>query len=139
MSAFDVNQLSAPAVTMIFTLLFRYEALFPLALFGLMFVWINMEQEALQHYGLSLKPKVTALDRYINVINSFSWVFSGCNKYSEWFSGSNTSCFFSVWEVSISCIMNQEYDFLSKICNSCYGRYCTSELFLEMQEDSLTQ
>uniref|UniRef100_A0A8U8CI15 GPI ethanolamine phosphate transferase 1 n=1 Tax=Geospiza parvula TaxID=87175 RepID=A0A8U8CI15_GEOPR len=36
-----------------------YEALFPLALFGLMFVWINMEQEALQHYGLSLKPKVT--------------------------------------------------------------------------------
>ncbi|KAM3679318.1 GPI ethanolamine phosphate transferase 1 isoform 3-T7 [Ammospiza maritima maritima] len=35
-----------------------YEALFPLALFGLMFVWINMEQEALQHYGLSLKPKL---------------------------------------------------------------------------------
>uniref|UniRef100_A0A672U634 GPI ethanolamine phosphate transferase 1 n=1 Tax=Strigops habroptila TaxID=2489341 RepID=A0A672U634_STRHB len=36
-----------------------YEALFPLVLSGLMFVWINMEQEALQHYGLSLKPKVT--------------------------------------------------------------------------------
>ncbi|NXF06635.1 PIGN transferase, partial [Smithornis capensis] len=35
-----------------------YEALFPLVLFGLMFVWINMEQEALQHYGLSLKPKL---------------------------------------------------------------------------------
>uniref|UniRef100_A0A8B9ZGE8 GPI ethanolamine phosphate transferase 1 n=1 Tax=Anas platyrhynchos TaxID=8839 RepID=A0A8B9ZGE8_ANAPL len=36
-----------------------YEALFPLVLSGLMFVWIHMEQEALQHYGLSLKPKVT--------------------------------------------------------------------------------
>ncbi|XP_025890346.1 GPI ethanolamine phosphate transferase 1 isoform X1 [Nothoprocta perdicaria] len=35
-----------------------YEALFPLVLSGLMFVWINMEQEALQHYGLSLKPKL---------------------------------------------------------------------------------
>lgn len=59
--------------------LFRYEALFPLALFGLMFVWINMEQEALQHYGLSLKPKVTALDRYINLINGgfVGWFFLG--------------------------------------------------------------
>lgn len=56
---------------MIMMLLFRYEALFPLALFGLMFMWINMEQEALQHYGLSLKPKVTALDRYSNLINRF--------------------------------------------------------------------
>lgn len=56
---------------MIITLLFRYEALFPLALFGLMFAWINMEQEALQHYGLSLKPKVTALDRYIRLINGY--------------------------------------------------------------------
>uniref|UniRef100_A0A803XRC5 GPI ethanolamine phosphate transferase 1 n=1 Tax=Meleagris gallopavo TaxID=9103 RepID=A0A803XRC5_MELGA len=36
-----------------------YEALFPLVLSGLMLVWIQMEQEALQHYGLSLKPKVT--------------------------------------------------------------------------------
>uniref|UniRef100_A0A8C5TGE3 GPI ethanolamine phosphate transferase 1 n=1 Tax=Malurus cyaneus samueli TaxID=2593467 RepID=A0A8C5TGE3_9PASS len=35
-----------------------YEALFPLVLFGLMFVWVNMEQEALQHYGLSRKPKL---------------------------------------------------------------------------------
>ncbi|NWX89056.1 PIGN transferase, partial [Nothoprocta pentlandii] len=35
-----------------------YEALFPLVLSALMFVWINMEQEALQHYGLSLKPKL---------------------------------------------------------------------------------
>ncbi|NXU74904.1 PIGN transferase, partial [Oreotrochilus melanogaster] len=35
-----------------------YEALFPLVLSGLLFVWINMEQEALQHYGLSLKPKL---------------------------------------------------------------------------------
>ncbi|NXG64530.1 PIGN transferase, partial [Hemiprocne comata] len=35
-----------------------YEALFPLVLSGLMFVWINMEQEALQYYGLSLKPKL---------------------------------------------------------------------------------
>ncbi|XP_025066808.1 GPI ethanolamine phosphate transferase 1 isoform X5 [Alligator sinensis] len=34
-----------------------YEALFPLVLTGLMFAWINMEQEALQYYGLSLKPK----------------------------------------------------------------------------------
>uniref|UniRef100_A0A8U8CD38 GPI ethanolamine phosphate transferase 1 n=1 Tax=Geospiza parvula TaxID=87175 RepID=A0A8U8CD38_GEOPR len=39
-----------------------YEALFPLALFGLMFVWINMEQEALQHYGLSLKPKLAVFN-----------------------------------------------------------------------------
>ncbi|NXP09445.1 PIGN transferase, partial [Thinocorus orbignyianus] len=35
-----------------------YEALFPLVLSGVMFVWINMEQEALQHYGLSLKQKL---------------------------------------------------------------------------------
>ncbi|KAJ7396578.1 GPI ethanolamine phosphate transferase 1 [Pitangus sulphuratus] len=39
-----------------------YEALFPLVLFGLMFVWINMEQEALQHYGLSLKPKLAVFN-----------------------------------------------------------------------------
>ncbi|XP_071409627.1 GPI ethanolamine phosphate transferase 1 isoform X2 [Pithys albifrons albifrons] len=39
-----------------------YEALFLLVLFGLMFVWINMEQEALQHYGLSLKPKHAVLN-----------------------------------------------------------------------------
>ncbi|NXC36205.1 PIGN transferase, partial [Campylorhamphus procurvoides] len=39
-----------------------YEALFPLMLFGLMFVWINMEQEALQHYGLSLKPKLAVFN-----------------------------------------------------------------------------
>ncbi|KAM9285882.1 GPI ethanolamine phosphate transferase 1 isoform 5-T5 [Cariama cristata] len=39
-----------------------YEALFPLVLSGLMFVWINMEQEALQHYGLSLKPKLAAFN-----------------------------------------------------------------------------
>lgn len=50
------------ALTMIIMLLFRYEALFPLVLSGLMFAWINMEQEALQHYGLSFKPKVTAPD-----------------------------------------------------------------------------
>uniref|UniRef100_A0A8C2TY06 GPI ethanolamine phosphate transferase 1 n=1 Tax=Coturnix japonica TaxID=93934 RepID=A0A8C2TY06_COTJA len=36
-----------------------YEALFPLVLSGLLLAWIQMEQEALQHYGLSLKPKVT--------------------------------------------------------------------------------
>ncbi|XP_068787658.1 GPI ethanolamine phosphate transferase 1 isoform X21 [Struthio camelus] len=39
-----------------------YEALFPLVLSGLMFVWINMEQEALQHYSLSLKPKLAVLN-----------------------------------------------------------------------------
>uniref|UniRef100_A0A672U745 GPI ethanolamine phosphate transferase 1 n=1 Tax=Strigops habroptila TaxID=2489341 RepID=A0A672U745_STRHB len=39
-----------------------YEALFPLVLSGLMFVWINMEQEALQHYGLSLKPKLAVFN-----------------------------------------------------------------------------
>ncbi|KAM6102049.1 GPI ethanolamine phosphate transferase 1 isoform 1-T2 [Theristicus caerulescens] len=39
-----------------------YEALFPLVLSGLMFVWINMEQKALQHYGLSLKPKLAVLN-----------------------------------------------------------------------------
>uniref|UniRef100_A0A803Y450 GPI ethanolamine phosphate transferase 1 n=1 Tax=Meleagris gallopavo TaxID=9103 RepID=A0A803Y450_MELGA len=44
-----------------------YEALFPLVLSGLMLVWIQMEQEALQHYGLSLKPKVTAPDSYISL------------------------------------------------------------------------
>uniref|UniRef100_A0A8B9NFR1 GPI ethanolamine phosphate transferase 1 n=1 Tax=Accipiter nisus TaxID=211598 RepID=A0A8B9NFR1_9AVES len=43
-------------------LLFRYEALFPLVLSGLMFVWITMEQEALQHYGLSLKPKLAGFN-----------------------------------------------------------------------------
>ncbi|NWY58300.1 PIGN transferase, partial [Chionis minor] len=39
-----------------------YEALFPLVLSGLMFVWINMEQEALQHYGLSLKQKLAVFN-----------------------------------------------------------------------------
>ncbi|XP_030905528.2 GPI ethanolamine phosphate transferase 1 isoform X3 [Melopsittacus undulatus] len=39
-----------------------YEALFPLVLSGLMFVWINMEQEALHHYGLSLKPKLAVFN-----------------------------------------------------------------------------
>uniref|UniRef100_A0A8B9F7Q4 GPI ethanolamine phosphate transferase 1 n=1 Tax=Amazona collaria TaxID=241587 RepID=A0A8B9F7Q4_9PSIT len=39
-----------------------YEALFPLVLSGLMFVWINMEQEALQRYGLSLKPKLAVFN-----------------------------------------------------------------------------
>ncbi|NXN95702.1 PIGN transferase, partial [Rhinopomastus cyanomelas] len=39
-----------------------YEALFPLALSGLMFVWINMEQEALQHYGLSFKAKLAGFN-----------------------------------------------------------------------------
>ncbi|XP_074998629.1 GPI ethanolamine phosphate transferase 1 isoform X6 [Calonectris borealis] len=39
-----------------------YEALFPLVLSGLMFVWINMEQEALQHYGLSVKPKLAVFN-----------------------------------------------------------------------------
>uniref|UniRef100_A0A8D0L085 GPI ethanolamine phosphate transferase 1 n=1 Tax=Strix occidentalis caurina TaxID=311401 RepID=A0A8D0L085_STROC len=39
-----------------------YEALFPLVLSGLMFVWISMEQEALQHYGLSLKPKLAVFN-----------------------------------------------------------------------------
>uniref|UniRef100_A0A674IHK5 GPI ethanolamine phosphate transferase 1 n=1 Tax=Terrapene triunguis TaxID=2587831 RepID=A0A674IHK5_9SAUR len=38
-----------------------YEALFPLVLSGLMFSWIYMEKEALQHYGDSLKPKVLAV------------------------------------------------------------------------------
>uniref|UniRef100_A0A803XKJ2 GPI ethanolamine phosphate transferase 1 n=1 Tax=Meleagris gallopavo TaxID=9103 RepID=A0A803XKJ2_MELGA len=39
-----------------------YEALFPLVLSGLMLVWIQMEQEALQHYGLSLKPKLAVFN-----------------------------------------------------------------------------
>ncbi|XP_043364364.1 GPI ethanolamine phosphate transferase 1 isoform X3 [Dermochelys coriacea] len=34
-----------------------YEALFPLVLSGLMFAWIYMEKEVLQHYGDSLKTK----------------------------------------------------------------------------------
>uniref|UniRef100_A0A674IL70 GPI ethanolamine phosphate transferase 1 n=1 Tax=Terrapene triunguis TaxID=2587831 RepID=A0A674IL70_9SAUR len=39
-----------------------YEALFPLVLSGLMFSWIYMEKEALQHYGDSLKPKLAVLN-----------------------------------------------------------------------------
>ncbi|XP_075273269.1 GPI ethanolamine phosphate transferase 1 isoform X3 [Opisthocomus hoazin] len=39
-----------------------YEALFPLVLSGLMFVWINMEQEAVQYYGLSRKPKLAVFN-----------------------------------------------------------------------------
>ncbi|XP_034617970.1 GPI ethanolamine phosphate transferase 1 isoform X2 [Trachemys scripta elegans] len=39
-----------------------YEALFPLVLSGLMFSWIYMEKEALQHYDDSLKPKLAALN-----------------------------------------------------------------------------
>ncbi|XP_026531163.1 GPI ethanolamine phosphate transferase 1 [Notechis scutatus] len=38
-----------------------YEALFPLALALLMFVWIDMEQETIQQYGISFKPKLAAL------------------------------------------------------------------------------
>ncbi|XP_053099818.1 GPI ethanolamine phosphate transferase 1 [Hemicordylus capensis] len=38
-----------------------YEAIFPLALALLMLVWINMEQEAVQRYGVSLMPKLAAL------------------------------------------------------------------------------
>lgn len=68
---FDVKQLLVTALTMIIKLSLRYEALFPLVLSGLMFVWIHMEQEALQHYGLSLKPKVTAPDTFIKLIISF--------------------------------------------------------------------
>lgn len=39
-----------------------YEALFPLVLSGLMFSWIYMEKEVLQHYGDSLKPKLAVLN-----------------------------------------------------------------------------
>ncbi|XP_074940313.1 GPI ethanolamine phosphate transferase 1 isoform X3 [Phalacrocorax aristotelis] len=39
-----------------------YEALFPLVLSGLMFAWIDMEQEALQHYGLSRKLKIAGFN-----------------------------------------------------------------------------
>ncbi|XP_042318020.1 GPI ethanolamine phosphate transferase 1 isoform X2 [Sceloporus undulatus] len=38
-----------------------YEALFPLALASLMFVWINVEQEAAQLHGVSLKLKLAVL------------------------------------------------------------------------------
>lgn len=75
MSVFDVKWLLVTALTVIIMLLFRYEALFPLVLSGLMFVWINMEQEALQHYGLSLKQKVTALDSCVRLIISFIFLF----------------------------------------------------------------
>jgi len=60
---------------MIIILLLRYEALFPLVLSGLMFVWINMEQEALQYYGLSRKPKVTTPDSCIRLIVSLIFFF----------------------------------------------------------------
>uniref|UniRef100_A0A8C0GVY7 GPI ethanolamine phosphate transferase 1 n=1 Tax=Chelonoidis abingdonii TaxID=106734 RepID=A0A8C0GVY7_CHEAB len=40
----------------------QYEALFPLVLSGLMFSWIYMEKEVLQHYGDSLKPKLAVLN-----------------------------------------------------------------------------
>ncbi|XP_043364365.1 GPI ethanolamine phosphate transferase 1 isoform X4 [Dermochelys coriacea] len=39
-----------------------YEALFPLVLSGLMFAWIYMEKEVLQHYGDSLKTKLAVLN-----------------------------------------------------------------------------
>uniref|UniRef100_A0A8C8SYA2 GPI ethanolamine phosphate transferase 1 n=1 Tax=Pelusios castaneus TaxID=367368 RepID=A0A8C8SYA2_9SAUR len=39
-----------------------YEALFPVVLSGLMFVWIYMEKEALQCYGDSPKPKLAILN-----------------------------------------------------------------------------
>ncbi|KAF6088908.1 phosphatidylinositol glycan anchor biosynthesis class N [Phyllostomus discolor] len=38
-----------------------YEALFPLVLSCLMFVWIHMEQESLQQAGVACKPKVSSL------------------------------------------------------------------------------
>ncbi|XP_028380074.1 GPI ethanolamine phosphate transferase 1 [Phyllostomus discolor] len=38
-----------------------YEALFPLVLSCLMFVWIHMEQESLQQAGVAYKPKVSSL------------------------------------------------------------------------------
>ncbi|KAM6217558.1 GPI ethanolamine phosphate transferase 1-like [Rhynchocyon petersi] len=39
-----------------------YEALFPLVLSGLMFVWILMEQETLQQSGVACKQKLTSID-----------------------------------------------------------------------------
>ncbi|KAM4689575.1 GPI ethanolamine phosphate transferase 1 [Discoglossus pictus] len=39
-----------------------YEALFPLVLSSLMFVWINMEQETLVKSGLSFKQKLNVID-----------------------------------------------------------------------------
>ncbi|XP_060134011.1 GPI ethanolamine phosphate transferase 1 isoform X3 [Zootoca vivipara] len=49
-----------------------YEALFPLALALLMFVWINMEQEAVQRYGTSPKLKLAALSfSYTNDLTQF--------------------------------------------------------------------
>lgn len=91
---------------MIIMLLFRYEALFPLALFGLMFVWVNMEQEALQHYGLSLKPKVTALDRSINLIHSFLGFFLSVIDILSGFQSAMLCISFRFGKDSISCFMN---------------------------------
>ncbi|XP_053570598.1 GPI ethanolamine phosphate transferase 1 [Bombina bombina] len=39
-----------------------YEALFPLVLSGLMFVWIHMEQKTLVRYGLPFKEKLNSID-----------------------------------------------------------------------------
>lgn len=87
MMVFDVKWLLVTALTVIIMLLIRYEALFPLVLSSLMLVWIQMEQEALQHYGLSLKSKVTAPDSYISFKLSEASSFSfRCNKCSGLFS-----------------------------------------------------
>ncbi|KAL8182617.1 UNVERIFIED_CONTAM: hypothetical protein K2H54_058651 [Gekko kuhli] len=63
-----------------------YEALFPPALALLMFVWINMEQEAQKSYGVSQKSKLAALSfSHVADITEFRQLHMGDVRRSFFF------------------------------------------------------
>lgn len=122
MMAFDVKLLLITALTVIIMLLIRYEALFPLVLSGLMLVWIQMEQEALQHYGLSLKPKVTAPDSYISLNYQKHLLFplGAINVLGDFHRARLCIFFFGAWEPSNSCLMKWECDLVEDVSHLSY-------------------
>ncbi|KAL7984563.1 hypothetical protein Chor_003133 [Crotalus horridus] len=84
-----------------------YEALFPLALALLMFVWIGMEQETIQQHGISFKPKLSVLSfscptditqfRPLNVDDIRRAFFFDRGKESEFFDPTSVYCFLTVF------------------------------------------
>lgn len=119
---FDVEWLLVTALTMIIMLLIRYEALFPLVLSGLMLVWIQMEQEALQHYGLSLRSKVRAPDSYISLNYQKHLLFplGAIDVLSDIHRARLCVFFFGAWEASNSCLMKWECDLVEDVSHQSY-------------------
>ena len=99
-----------------------YEALFPLVLSGLMLVWIQMEQEALQHYGLSLRSKVRAPDSYISLNYQKHLLFplGAINVLSDFHRARLCVFFFGAWEASNSCLMKWECDLVEDVSHQSY-------------------